>query len=178
MKVRGRLLDANLSLQGELTISFSITDKAKALRQIDEIKDLDLDIEVSRHTEKRSLSANAYLWVLCDKIAKHPHIKSDKWTIYLMMLKEAGVFCDCQIRREALDTLKTRFRYIEILDEDDYSFVVRCYFGSSTYNSREMGDLLDKVKEEAMSLGIDVWTDDEIKAAVAAWKGNGDGNSY
>lgn len=87
MVVSGKFDSVSLSLDGKLKITFSVTDKEKALREVEEIKDVEkLDITVEKHRSKRSLDANAYFWVLCDKMAKR--LGSDKWTIYLLQLSK------------------------------------------------------------------------------------------
>jgi hypothetical protein len=45
-------------------------------------------VEFKQYREKRSYDANAYLWVLLQKIAEV--VKSDKWSVYLLMLKRYG----------------------------------------------------------------------------------------
>lgn len=73
MVVSGKFDGVSLSLDGKLKITFSVTEKEKALREVEEIKDVEkLDITAKKHRSKRSLDANAYFWVLCDKMANRP----------------------------------------------------------------------------------------------------------
>lgn len=151
-------------------MTFEVNEPQKALEEAEEIRTVEkLTIDAVRYKEKRSLDANAYFWVLADKIAKK--LKSDKWTIYLLQLSKHGVFVDMQVKREAVSTLRGKFRYSEILDEYPEFSTVRCYFGSSSYDSQEMSDLIAGTVEDAKELGIETMTPDEIKALVAAWKG-------
>ena len=63
----GKLKDITFTRSGEQIISFSTkTDFTEAF---DTLKDFDVDVEIKRHRQKRSLDANAYCWVLCEKIA-------------------------------------------------------------------------------------------------------------
>lgn len=177
MVVSGKFDSVSLSLDGKLKITFSVTDKEKALREVEEIKDVEkLDITVEKHRSKRSLDANAYFWVLCDKIAKR--LGSDKWTIYLLQLSKYGVFADLRATAQALDILKEKFRYTEILSTDDDSYIVRCYFGSSTYNTKEMSDLIHGTVSDAESLGIDTITPEEVERMLAIWKGSNNMKDY
>lgn len=177
MEVKGRLASTSLTLEGDLLTAFQIADKEKALREIEAIKDVpELIIIVRPYKAKRSLDANAYFWVLCDKIAKR--LASDKQTIYLLQLSKYGVFTDLQIATPALDMLKRRFRYVEMLQEGEESCKVRCYIGSSTYNTSEMSDLINGTVQDAEALGIDTASPEEIEHMVSLWKGCKEMNGY
>lgn len=177
MVVSGRFDGMSLSLDGKLKITFSVSEKEKALREVEEIKDVEkLDITAEKHRSKRSLDANAYFWVLCDKMAKR--LGSDKWTIYLLQLSKYGVFADLQVKTQALEMLKEKFRYIEVLQEGEESCTVRCYFGSSTYNTKEMSDLIHGTVSDAEALGIDTITPEELDRMLAIWKGSNNMKDY
>ena len=47
------------------------------------------DFEFKKHSEKRSLSANAGLWLMCDRVAKK--LQTSKDDIYVQSLKRYGV---------------------------------------------------------------------------------------
>jgi len=151
-------------------VSFTIDEQDINLE-----KDIDYVIDIQKHNEKRSLNANAYFWKLCDMIAKK--VGSDKDTIYLLQLSKYGVFVDVDITKEALPGLQQKFRYIEILEEDylcEYldRLPVRCYFGSSHYDSKEMSELITGTVTDAHDLGIETWTDEEIENLLKNWKGD------
>lgn len=177
MEVSGRFDAVSLTMEGGLKVTFLIADKEKALREIEAIKDAqELIITAKPHKAKRSLDANAYFWVLCDRIAKR--LSSDKWTIYLLQLSKYGVFADLQIKTQALEILKEKFRYIEVLQEGEESCAVRCYFGSSTYNTHEMSDLINGTITEAEGLGIETITPAEKERMLSLWKANADTKGY
>ena len=62
--------------------------------------------EVNEYKEKRSLSANAYCWVLCDKIAKKltvPDAVITKEDVYkIVIAKEQGIETKTQEEIESL----------------------------------------------------------------------------
>ena len=177
MEVSGRFDAVSLTMEGGLKVTFLIADKEKALREIEAIKDAqELIITAKPHKAKRSLDANSYFWVLCDRIAKR--LSSDKWTIYLLQLSKYGVFADLQIKTQALEILKEKFRYIEVLQEGEESCTVRCYFGSSTYNTHEMSDLINGTITEAEGLGIETITPAEKERMLSLWKANADTKGY
>ena len=73
----------------KIKLTFDIDQKPS--EEINELLSFDkLSIEAKKWSKKRSLDANAYLWVLCTKIANHPQIKSSKDEIYEEMLQKYG----------------------------------------------------------------------------------------
>lgn len=165
----GKFVTAGRNLDGDMTLTFCVNDIEPAV--IDQLKDTELVIDIKKYSSKRSLNANAYFWVLCDQIAKK--LGSDKDTIYLLQLSKYGVFVDIQIVREAVDSLKEKFRYVEEFD-DGYAtetITARCYFGSSQYSKKEMYDLIQGTKADAIDLGITTWSEEEINRVIDNWKG-------
>lgn len=179
MHLSGQYAGASFTLEGRMTISFQVDEKEKALEEIESIKEEErLTIDVKKFRKRRSLDANGYFWQLVDKMAKK--LGSDKWTIYLLQISNYGVFTDVAVVCEAVPILERTFRYTEILQEIDLSGkpgrVVRCYAGSSTYDTKEMGELIEGTVRDARQLGIETLTPDEQEMLISAWKGANFGN--
>lgn len=175
MTITGKIIGESLTLKGGLQITLEINEKAKAIEELEPLKDADLlDIEIVKHRKSRSLNANAYFWQLLDKMAKK--VGSDKNTMYLLQLSKYGVFTDVKLKPEALPVLKEHFRYIEEFDDgyDDMK-IVRCYYGSSGYNSKEMAELINGTVNDAKDLGVETLTPEEIERILALWKGTKNG---
>lgn len=174
MEANGRIKDAIKTANGTTIITF----EAASIGLNEELNNLMKETEIKavfeRYTNKRSLNANAYFWVLCDKIAKK--LGKGKWEVYLQALKDYGTFIDIAIQDKALPFLKAAYREVEILEEGilngEKASYVRCYIGSSQYDKEEMNELINGIVEDAKSLGIDVLPPDEIKRMVDMWKGN------
>lgn len=169
MRTIGRYESATRNLKGDLIVSFAVKDEA-VIKSLEAEKDKELVIETKKYNEKRSLNANAYFWVLCDKIAQV--LRTTKEAVYLVQLSHYGVFLDVQIPLTDLPVLKRQFRYVEEFTEPFSDVTVaRCYLGSSTYDKAQMGRLIDGTVEDAKELGIDTWTPEEIARALASWEG-------
>lgn len=127
-----------------------------------------------RRKRTRTLDANSYMWVLCDKIAKV--VKTTKEEVYRRAIREAGVFSDVAVQdgepcaelisswgsngigyfAELFDT--------PLLDKDGGKMKrVRLYKGSHTYSSIELSSVIDYLIDDAKALGIQTMTDREIK---------------
>lgn len=133
--------------------------------------------EVREKRNKRSLDANSYAWVLMDKIAKHPAVRSSKDEIYLRMLEKYGVVIYCSVSEPAIDSLRKTFRIVHprgsVSEETDGIICVlrkcECYIGSSHYDMKEMSDFIEGIVSEARGLGIETETPDEVARLLAVW---------
>lgn len=73
---------------GEVTLAISFRAKPFALD-----KNKKYDVEIKEHREHRSLNANSYCWVICEKIAKA--INSTKIDVYRRAIHDVGTFYGC-----------------------------------------------------------------------------------
>lgn len=139
-------------------------------------------LTISKKKEKRSLNANSYLWVLCDKIAR-VLAKDDsaitKEDIYRSAIKDVGAFEIYLIPTEAVEREIERWNdtngvgtFAELKCQSmmypGFSEVI-FYHGSSTYDREEMSRLIDFVISEAKELGIETRTPDEVEKMKALW---------
>lgn len=171
MRCTGTFAGESWTRDRRLHLTFEVNESDQALEAMEGLAGK-LTIEVKRFREKRSISANDYFWVLCDGIAKV--LRTNKDHVYLLMLRDAGKFVDVEVAPEDVEVLKRAYRYVEVLGIDEMA-KVRCYIGSSSYNTEEMSRLIDATVEEAKGLGVETLTPDEIAAMTAAWKGSGYG---
>ena len=150
MECTGKLTNISRDWQSnKLNITLSINENINS--EIEKIKDVEkLSIKVNKYRKKRSLDANAYMWVLLSKIADV--INSDKDDVYIEMLSRYGVFTHIIVRKEVVEKIKTEWRAVRELGEINVNgssgIQLQCYFGSSTYDSKEMATLIDGVVRE------------------------------
>ena len=118
--------------------------------------------EVREYKQKRSLTANAYFWVLVNEIANVTNQSKDE--IHLQMLKEYGQNEVFSIRSD-IDVSRYLKYYEEIgkgkVNGKEFTHY-RVFKGSSEMDSREMAILIDGVVQEAEQLGIPTLTPNEI----------------
>lgn len=156
MRVIGRIKDVCSS-----RITFEIDEDFETVEKAKKYGDKLVVLNVAQYREKRSLSANGYFWVLVDQIAQV--LGTDKNSIYLWMLRDGGVSVPLLIKEEAIDTLTKSFRLVEQIGQRGDMVEVLAYYGTSTYDTKEMARIIDITRQEAIKLGIDVWTKDEIQ---------------
>ena len=125
-------------------------------------QDRDKLFEVRDYAKKRSLTANAYFWVLVNEIANVT--KQSKDEIHLQMLKEYGQNEVFSIRSD-IDVSRYLKYYEEIgkgkVNGKEFTHY-RVFKGSSEMDSREMAILISGVVQEAEQLGIPTLTPNEI----------------
>lgn len=160
------------------TMKWLITFETEEAPEVfDRTRDKELSIEIKEHREKRSLSANAYFHVLCDKIAKVLNIsaieaKNTMLERYGQLDEEVPEI----ILRESIDWRKIEGLHLRptcytrrMANDKDYRiyFVVR---GSHTYDTQEMSQLIEGTVQEAKELEIETLPPKELERMVATWK--------
>ena len=130
--------------------------------------------EVKEHKLKRSLNANAYCWVLMNKIADA--IKSTKEEVYREYIKNKGIFRLITMNKEATNTFikvwqEKGLGWICDTSESKYEGMIDvvAYYGTSSYNTKQMANFIDYVVDEAKNLGIETLPPDEIERLKSLW---------
>lgn len=118
--------------------------------------------EIKEHKEKRTLTQNAYYWVLVNEIANQ--MKLSKEEIHCNLLKDYSQIALITIKSNV--DIKGYIRYFEFEREANISGVdfniYKVYKGSSEMNKKEFNVLLDGAIQEAKQLGIPTLTPNEI----------------
>lgn len=126
--------------------------------------------EIKEHKQKRSLNANAYMWVLINEIANKARLSKEE--VYLNMLKSYGQSTIVSLLSDI--DYNGFFKYYEVigssvLNNKEFTHI-RVYKGSSEYNTLEMSILIDGVVQECTNLGIPTINDDELERLKGSWK--------
>lgn len=133
-------------------------------------------IEVKQYRKKRSLDANAYCWVLIDKLAeKTGYTKSE---IYRNAIKEIGGNSETVcVRTMAAEKLCRGWRHNgegwqteTSKSKIDGCVNVTLYYGSSVYDTAQMSRLIDNIVQDCKALGIETMTPYELEALKQEWK--------
>lgn len=176
MEVTGKFANAAVDLEGNLTATFLINEKESALGELNKFSqrsdDL-LSITVKKHRKKRSLDANAMLWSCINKIAGKTG--RDSWDVYLMMLERYGQFTYIKVREDAVERIKSQWRECREVGFEEFRDGARyiemlCYYGSSTYDSKEFSILLDGVIDSMKDLGLQIPATKDVQRSIEAWE--------
>jgi hypothetical protein len=174
----GIRIQYNENQKPELVLSIC-SGRYELLQGIAELKEVakekKLAVEVKRHREKRSLDANSYLWVLCQKIAEA--LKTTKELVYKKAIRDVGQWEVIPIKNEAVErwievwSSKGLGWFAEVLEDSKlagYKKVIS-YYGSSVYDTREMTLLIDEVINTCNELHIEVLPSHELADLKNEW---------
>ena len=122
--------------------------------------------DLKEHRERRSLDANAYMWQLLDKLAVA--LDTTKEELYLGYVRRYGIFKDFHLEEGQHETFRKAWEMLgvgwptELVDYDGDKYVVRAYYGSSQYNTRQMSRLINAVVEDCKEQDIETLTPMEL----------------
>ena len=133
-------------------------------------------LEIKEHRNKRSLDANAYFWVLAHKLAESTEIPVT--AIYREAIKEIGGVSEHYCGKpEAIERLCTTWRerglgWIAETYESKLPGMLNAtlYYGSSTYDTAQMGRLIDNVVQDCKALNIETETPERLAMMVEEWE--------
>lgn len=170
---QGRLKDLSLSFDGKQRLTIELDADFRA--RFDELKDQEIDLTVTKHRKRRSLDANAYAWVLIDRIAERRRMNPVE--VYRNAIREIGgvseIVC---IQDRAKETMKEIWRknglgwQVEELE----SKIPGCtnlvlYKGSSEYDTAQMSALIDSLVQDARAVGIETRSPEEIESLLRSY---------
>ena len=170
-ELTGKIKDLNIDyLTGDAWLMLYVNEKRSAMNCFDELNGADkLDIKIDKHREKRSLNANNYAWALLTQIGNAT--RKSKEAVYFDMLKDYGQ--SEMISVKAHINIGYYVKYFEEAGESTLNGTLfkhyKVYKGSSEFDKREMAIFIDGVVHEAINLGIEVRTPDEIARLKSLW---------
>lgn len=159
-----------------------VTEAETLLHAIKDGKGITVEIKPKRR--HRSLTANAYAWLLCQKLAEE--------------LSKNGIVTKEDVYREAIRKCSIKPFIMPVRDDaverwknvwadkgvgwvtEDYGkaktpgyTLIASYPGSSTFDTTEMARLIDYIVSECKEHGIETRPKEEIDSLLAEWRSNG-----
>ena len=161
---------------GWLMVKPEREDLGKAMAVVRKHKDKLYDIEVKEHRKKRSLDANAYCWVLINKIAEALRITPKE--IYGQAIQNVGGNYEViPIKADAAEHFKQVWEAQGLgwpcMDMGKSKLEgyrnLRAYYGSSTYDTKQMSQLIDNLVQDCKALDIETMTPDKLALLMEEW---------
>ena len=138
------------------------------INEVNDLIDKDLTVDIKKYYNRRSANANRLLWECLGRQADA--LGGDTWDYYINALNKYGQYTMVEMPVDAVERFKKIYRECEIVGEHNGQKQVLCYYGSSTYNTKEFARLLDGVIDDMKAAGIPTPSDDETQAALKAWE--------
>lgn len=136
-----------------------------------------LNIELKKYRKPRSLDANKYFWKLLQEVCDYKDI--DTIEDYKRRVKELGIFKQFKIMTQDIKTFEKIWTdrviawFCEIVDTTyigDTEFkIINAYYGSSSYNSKQMSRLIDNLVQDCKAVGIETKPQAEIDSLLKQW---------
>lgn len=172
--MKARIADFSMTFSGKQRLTFELDGDFRP--QFDELKEFDVELTVKRFRQKRSLDANAYAWVLIDKIAQR--MRMSKVDVYRDHIRHIGGVSETVcVQDRAVDKLTDAWSKNGIgwQTETFPSKIPGCtnvtlYYGSSTYDTAQMSALIDALVKTCEALGIETMPEEELKSLMEAYK--------
>lgn len=156
----------------------SVLLETKQLDILEQMKnDGKLNIRLKKYRKKRSLNANSYFWQLLQDLCEL--VELDTVEEYKRRVKELGIFRQFKIETENIKTFEKMWTsqgiawFCEIADTTyigDTEFkIINAYYGSSSFNSKQMARLIDGVVQDCKVYNIETKPQEEINSLLKEW---------
>ena len=173
--MRGRLVDLTIGLNRKQRVTVEIDRDFR--EDFDRLKDQDLDVEIKKHREKRSKSANAYFHVLVNRIAAEEGAGDE--AVKKRLVCEYGVLAKDEdgltvgFKLPASVNVDTIYPYVKCFDtREENGKLFKCYLvykQTHLMDSKEMARLIDGAIEVARDLGIETDTPEQLARYKEDW---------
>lgn len=173
--MRARLHDLSVARDGGWLLTIRTNENVGGL--FDELHECDVDVTVKKYRKKRSLDANAYFWVLANRLAEK--LRIDANGIYRSYIPDIGGSYEVvPVRQDKIDAWEKIWcsghvgRMIEDMGPcrniKGYHYI-RSYISSSDYDTGQMSQLIELVVADCKEQGIETMTPRDLDALVSRW---------
>ena len=161
---------------GWLMVRPTREDMGKAMAIVRKMKQQLYTLTVKAYRKKRSLDSNAYAWTLIGKLADAMRITPTE--VYINAIQNIGGNYEIiPIREEAVD------KFTEVWKKQGLGWPcvdmgpskipgyrnLRAYYGSSTYDTRQMAMLIDSLVQDCKALDIETLPPDKLALLTEGW---------
>ena len=174
MNLTGTISSILKDFDGKVVISLTVNENVPEMANL---REKQLDIKLTQHRKKRSLTQNAYYWTLAHKLAAKQRISTTR--LHNLMLRDVappfvidGKMCMQPIpdtEKAENDILEAETFHLKptggVIEGNDKS-IYRWYIvlrGSSTFDTKEMTALLNRMVDECKEAGIETATPAELE---------------
>lgn len=156
--MRGRLVDMSIGLNRKYRVTVEVDRDFR--EDFEKLKGQELDVDIRKHRDKRSKTANAYFHVLVNKIAAvRGGSDEDGFT--------AGLKLPVAVDP---DTVYPYVKWFDTREENGRMFNCYLMYKQTRFmDSKEMARLIDGAIEVAKELGIETDTPEQLARYKEVW---------
>ncbi len=124
---------------------------------IDRIDEDRVLVELKKWRNNRSIEQNRMMWALLELMGQAQGLNS--WDCYIDMLEDHGARYEyLMVLPEAVEMVKEQFRATRQVETREYNgkdmAVLKCYYGSSKWNTAEMTEFIEKIMNRLSEMGV------------------------
>ena len=158
-------------------ISLKVENPFEARRFLATKKEKKYVADIKEYRERRSLDANAYMWVLVGKLSGKLGLPPEE--IYRAAIRDVGDNYEVMpVRNDALERWKVIWQSNGLgwlCEEIGPSKLagytnVRNFYGSSAYDKSQMSRLIDNIVQDCKAQGIETLTPEELARLTEEWR--------
>lgn len=172
MECKGELKQILGVDKNHINVLLSLTDANTTGLQ--ELTGVELTVNLKKFHPKRSLDANAYLWIILSKMAEK--LMTSKEELYEFKLRQYGVPYEDETGRHVVVAIRSDIpqkelpgHWLWLKDTNGASNYMKIK-GTSEYDSAEMARFIDMVVQDAKDLGIETLPSTELERMKNDWK--------
>lgn len=160
--------------KGIITIEVDKQSILEAERVIGDVAEGEYSLSVNKARKKRSLDANAFAWVLIKRLAEH--YSMEPLEVYRQAISTMHTYEVIPIRKDAVDKWESIWKakgdgwiVTRLGDSKIEGYVnLRCFYGSSTFDTKEMTTFIDGLIQECEVANI--YVEDERERLLKEWE--------
>lgn len=126
--------------------------------------------EIQVKKKRRSKNANNYFWELLQQLCEEMNL--DVIQEYRKRVKELGIFRQWEIDSSNAPTFVKMWEdkgiawFTEKVEEIGNKTIINAYYGSSSYNSKQMSELIDNLVQDCKQIGIKTLDEIELEELI------------
>lgn len=176
-EMTGEFHSIAFTADGKPLITFKVNEYHEAVKASQEFADgVTVALKVGKKNKKRSLDSNAYFWALADKLAQRLNIPKSE--IYRNAIRDIGGVSDIVcVQNKAVEKMCRGWQREGLGWQTDTmpSKIDGCtnvvlYYGSSTYDQKQMTSLIDNIVQDCKAVGIETLTPMELARLTSEWR--------
>lgn len=160
--MRGTLKDLTINRDGTQNITVTVSSDFRTT--FDGLSGVEVDVEIKRHRERRSLDANRFVWALCTDIGNAMTPPIAKEDVYRAAIRDVGEYYPLPIKDERVEAFQSIWAKNGIgwfADKTDKSktpgyTLVFAYYGTSTYDTAQMSRVIDYLIADCENMGLSI----------------------
>ena len=148
-----------------------IGNKEQIKQELENIKDNKKLYRFEPYKEKRSNKANRYFWELLGQLCLEMGL--DTIEEYKKRVRQLGVFRYWEIDKDNVSTFNKMWSdngiawFTDVVDiAENGKIGINAYYGSSSYNTKQMAKLIDGVVQDCKAIGIETESPENIKSLL------------